>query len=99
MKPAWDQLAGEYDGHASVVVGDVDCTVSFRIQQLNCQRHMKLKRACRVSAEGAGSLRSGGRPGLPDHQVLEGRRRVQVPGERPSSFALTRSRLRFLSFS
>ena len=27
MKPAWDQLAGEYDGHASVTVGDVDCTV------------------------------------------------------------------------
>ena len=43
MKPAWDQLAGEYDGHASVVVGDVDCTVSCRIQQLNCHRlNMKL---------------------------------------------------------
>ena len=27
MKPAWDQLAGEYDGHESIVVGDVDCTV------------------------------------------------------------------------
>ena len=27
MKPAWDQLAGEYDGHATVVIGDVDCTV------------------------------------------------------------------------
>ena len=40
-----------------------------------------------------------GCPGLPDHQVLEGRRRVQVPGERPSFFALIRSRLRFLSFS
>ena len=27
MKPAWDQLAGEYEGHESIVVGDVDCTV------------------------------------------------------------------------
>jgi hypothetical protein len=30
MKPAWDQLAAEYDGHATVVVGDVDCTVRFQ---------------------------------------------------------------------
>lgn len=28
MKPAWDQLAGEYDGHATVFIGDVDCTVN-----------------------------------------------------------------------
>ena len=27
MKPAWDQLAGEYEGHETIVVGDVDCTV------------------------------------------------------------------------
>ena len=27
MKPAWDQLAGDFDGHESIVVGDVDCTV------------------------------------------------------------------------
>jgi hypothetical protein len=27
MKPAYDQLAAEYEGHAKVVVMDVDCTV------------------------------------------------------------------------
>lgn len=27
MKPAYDQLAGEYDGHAKVTIMDVDCTV------------------------------------------------------------------------
>ena len=27
MKPAFDQLAAEFDGHASVVIGDIDCTV------------------------------------------------------------------------
>jgi hypothetical protein len=26
MKPAWDQLMGDYDGHASALVADVDCT-------------------------------------------------------------------------
>mmetsp|Transcript_5506 Transcript_5506/g.13147 ORF Transcript_5506/g.13147 Transcript_5506/m.13147 type:complete len:192 (-) Transcript_5506:96-671(-) len=26
MKPAWDELAQEYDDHASVVIADVDCT-------------------------------------------------------------------------
>jgi len=26
MKPAWDKLMAEYDGHASALVGDVDCT-------------------------------------------------------------------------
>eukprot|EP00591_Stephanopyxis_turris_P008194 CAMPEP_0195529584 /NCGR_PEP_ID=MMETSP0794_2-20130614/32185_1 /TAXON_ID=515487 /ORGANISM="Stephanopyxis turris, Strain CCMP 815" /LENGTH=123 /DNA_ID=CAMNT_0040660907 /DNA_START=76 /DNA_END=447 /DNA_ORIENTATION=- len=26
MKPAFDQLHGEYDGHAKVVIADVDCT-------------------------------------------------------------------------
>ena len=27
MKPAWDQLGGEYAGSASVLIADVDCTV------------------------------------------------------------------------
>ena len=27
MKPAWDQLGGEYDGSSKVLVGDADCTV------------------------------------------------------------------------
>jgi len=31
MKPAWDQLGAEYDGHASVVVMDVDCTVETEL--------------------------------------------------------------------
>ena len=45
MKPAWDQLAGEYDGHASVTVGDVDCTVS------RAQRHsLQARRAAELSA-------------------------------------------------
>lgn len=26
MKPAWDALMEEYDGHDSILVGDVDCT-------------------------------------------------------------------------
>jgi len=26
MKPAWDQLMKEYQGHASILVADVDCT-------------------------------------------------------------------------
>lgn len=26
MKPAWDKLIKEYDGHASALVADVDCT-------------------------------------------------------------------------
>jgi len=26
MKPAWDKLMGDFDGHASAVVADVDCT-------------------------------------------------------------------------
>mmetsp|Transcript_6383 Transcript_6383/g.18860 ORF Transcript_6383/g.18860 Transcript_6383/m.18860 type:complete len:144 (+) Transcript_6383:233-664(+) len=26
MKPAWDSLMKEYDGHPSVLIGDVDCT-------------------------------------------------------------------------
>lgn len=26
MKPAFDQLAAEYEGHASVLIGDSDCT-------------------------------------------------------------------------
>jgi len=26
MKPAWDKLMKEYKGHASILVGDVDCT-------------------------------------------------------------------------
>jgi len=28
MKPDWDRLAVEYDGHATILVGDVDCTAS-----------------------------------------------------------------------
>ena len=28
MKPAWDQLAAEFDGD-EVIIGDVDCTVIF----------------------------------------------------------------------
>ena len=27
MKPAWDSLMKEYEGHPSVLIGDVDCTV------------------------------------------------------------------------
>merc|ERR1711881_752989 len=26
MKPAWDRLMGDYAGHASALVADVDCT-------------------------------------------------------------------------
>jgi len=26
MKPAWDKLMKKYDGHATILVGDVDCT-------------------------------------------------------------------------
>ncbi|CAE8614322.1 unnamed protein product [Polarella glacialis] len=26
MKPAWDQLMKDFDGHASVLIADVDCT-------------------------------------------------------------------------
>jgi len=26
MKPAWDKLMAKFDGHASALVGDVDCT-------------------------------------------------------------------------
>ena len=28
MKPAWDQLMSEYEGSATVLVADVDCTSS-----------------------------------------------------------------------
>jgi len=28
MKPAWDKLMDEYDGHASALVADVDCTAA-----------------------------------------------------------------------
>jgi len=35
MKPAWDQLGGEYDGSSSVVIADVDCTV----EQDLCSTH------------------------------------------------------------
>jgi len=28
MKPAWDKLMGEFEGHASALVGDVDCTAA-----------------------------------------------------------------------
>jgi len=28
MKPAWDKLMKEYDGHATALVADVDCTAS-----------------------------------------------------------------------
>jgi len=28
MKPAWDKLMADYDGHATALVGDVDCTAS-----------------------------------------------------------------------
>jgi hypothetical protein len=28
MKPAWDQLMGDYDGHASALIADVDCTAA-----------------------------------------------------------------------
>ena len=28
MKPAWDKLMGEYKGHASALVADVDCTAA-----------------------------------------------------------------------
>mmetsp|Transcript_13237 Transcript_13237/g.14860 ORF Transcript_13237/g.14860 Transcript_13237/m.14860 type:complete len:168 (+) Transcript_13237:165-668(+) len=26
MKPDWDKLMGEFEGHATILVGDVDCT-------------------------------------------------------------------------
>ena len=32
MKPAWDQLAAEFDGE--VIIGDVDCTVILPAQGL-----------------------------------------------------------------
>mmetsp|Transcript_35723 Transcript_35723/g.76266 ORF Transcript_35723/g.76266 Transcript_35723/m.76266 type:complete len:139 (-) Transcript_35723:226-642(-) len=35
MKPAWDQLGGEYEGSNSVVVADVDCTK----EQALCSKH------------------------------------------------------------
>ena len=35
MKPAWDQLGGEYKDSSSVVVADVDCTVESEL----CQEH------------------------------------------------------------
>jgi len=28
MKPAWDQLGAEYADHASILIGDADCTAS-----------------------------------------------------------------------
>merc|ERR1739848_24535 len=28
MKPAWDKLIADFDGHASALVADVDCTAS-----------------------------------------------------------------------
>jgi len=28
MKPDWDKLMTEFDGHASILVGDVDCTAA-----------------------------------------------------------------------
>merc|ERR1712057_85322 len=28
MKPAWDKLMGEFEGHASALVADVDCTAA-----------------------------------------------------------------------
>merc|ERR1712166_1195971 len=28
LKPAWDKLMAEFDGHASALVGDVDCTAA-----------------------------------------------------------------------
>jgi hypothetical protein len=28
MKPAWDKLMKEYEGHATAMVGDVDCTAA-----------------------------------------------------------------------
>merc|ERR1719321_2140553 len=28
MKPAWDKLMAEYEGHASVLIADVDCTAA-----------------------------------------------------------------------
>jgi len=28
MKPAWDKLMKDYEGHASALVGDVDCTAA-----------------------------------------------------------------------
>jgi protein disulfide-isomerase A6 len=34
MKPTWNKLGAEYDGHSSVLIGDVDCTV----HQDLCQR-------------------------------------------------------------
>jgi protein disulfide-isomerase A6 len=35
MKPAWNQLAGEYKDSSSVVIGDVDCTVETEL----CSTH------------------------------------------------------------
>ena len=99
MKPAWDQLAGEYDGHASVTVGDVDCTVS------RAQRHSLHK----SSGLSAGALAGGqverdlcqneGVRGYPTIKYWKGgaESKYQV-NTRPSSHS-SRSRLRFLSFS
>jgi len=28
MKPAWDKLMGDFEGHATALVGDVDCTAA-----------------------------------------------------------------------
>lgn len=35
MKPAWDQLGGEFTDHANVVVADIDCTVEKSL----CSKH------------------------------------------------------------
>ena len=52
MKPAWDQLAAEFDGD-EVIIGDVDCTVILPAQGLahTLQRTAFLRsrlRLCRV---------------------------------------------------
>ena len=39
MKPAWDQLAAEFDGE-EVIIGDVDCTVIFPAQGSFTQNHV-----------------------------------------------------------
>mgnify|MGYP003962351157 CR=1 FL=1 len=31
MKPAWDQLGDEFSGSATVLIGDVDCTVEKKL--------------------------------------------------------------------
>lgn len=31
MKPAWDQLGDEFSGSATVIIGDVDCTVEKKL--------------------------------------------------------------------